>query len=122
MGFSRHEYWSGLPPLRGSSRPRELNLRLSHLLHWQAGSLLLAPPWSQSFQSLSRVQLFVIPWTAAHQASLSITNTATWKFPLKDFIQEGVQGISTKHVSKRLVRGDKFTLSGKLGERVAADV
>ena len=26
-------------------------------------------------QSLSRVQLFVTPWTAAHQASLSITNS-----------------------------------------------
>ena len=26
-------------------------------------------------QSLSRVQLFVIPWTTAHQASLSITNS-----------------------------------------------
>ena len=29
---------------------------------------------SQSVQSLSRVQLFATPWTAAHQASLSITN------------------------------------------------
>ena len=29
----------------------------------------------QSVQSLSRVQLFVIPWTAALQASLSITNS-----------------------------------------------
>ena len=28
-----------------------------------------------SFQSLSRVWLFVTPWTAAHQASLSITNS-----------------------------------------------
>ena len=28
-----------------------------------------------SVQSLSHVQLFVTPWTAAHQASLSITNT-----------------------------------------------
>ena len=28
-----------------------------------------------SIQSLSHVQLFVIPWTAAHQASLSITNS-----------------------------------------------
>ena len=27
-----------------------------------------------SFQSLSHVQLFVTPWIAAHQASLSITN------------------------------------------------
>ena len=30
-----------------------------------------------SFQSLSRVQLFATPWTAACQASLSITNTQT---------------------------------------------
>ena len=30
---------------------------------------------SQSVQSLSRVQLFVTPWTVAHQASLSITNS-----------------------------------------------
>ena len=29
----------------------------------------------QSVQSLSLVQLFVIPWTAAHQASLSLTNS-----------------------------------------------
>ena len=28
-----------------------------------------------SVQSLSRVRLFVTPWTAAHQASLSITNS-----------------------------------------------
>ena len=28
-----------------------------------------------SVQVLSRVQLFVTPWTAAHQASLSITNS-----------------------------------------------
>ena len=30
---------------------------------------------SQSVQSLSHVQLFATPWTAAHQASLSITNS-----------------------------------------------
>ena len=29
----------------------------------------------QSVQSLSRVQLFATPWTAAHQASLSIANS-----------------------------------------------
>ena len=33
---------------------------------------------SQFIQSLSRVQLFVIPWTAAHQASLSITNSGAY--------------------------------------------
>ena len=31
--------------------------------------------FSQSVQLLSRVQLFATPWTAAHQASLSITNS-----------------------------------------------
>ena len=33
---------------------------------------LLLPPYS-SVQSLSRVRLFATPWTAVHQASLSIT-------------------------------------------------
>ena len=32
----------------------------------------------QSVQSLSRVRLFVTPWTAARQASLSITNSRHW--------------------------------------------
>ena len=31
--------------------------------------------WSSSVQSLSRVRLFAILWTAAHQAFLSITNS-----------------------------------------------
>ena len=36
--------------------------------------LHVASPFS-SVQSLRRVRLFVTPWTAAHQASLSITNS-----------------------------------------------
>ena len=31
-----------------------------------------------SVQSLSRVGLFATPWTAAHQASVSITNSWCW--------------------------------------------
>ena len=31
--------------------------------------------WFSSVQSLSRVQLFATPWTAAFQASLSVTNS-----------------------------------------------
>ena len=31
--------------------------------------------WSNQFSSFSRVELFVTPWTAACQASLSITNS-----------------------------------------------
>ena len=38
--------------------------------------LSLPKLWAQVvFQSLSRVHFFVTPWTVAHQASLSITNT-----------------------------------------------
>ena len=34
-----------------------------------------APQFSSSVQSLSHVRLFATPWTEAHQASLSITNS-----------------------------------------------
>ena len=44
------------------------------LLHSLNAQLRLPVPFS-SVQSLSRVQLFVTPWTVAHQASLSITNS-----------------------------------------------
>ena len=37
--------------------------------------LITCLPPNSSVQSLSRVQVFVIPWTAAHQASLSIANS-----------------------------------------------
>ena len=37
---------------------------------------------SLSVQSLSRVQLFVTPWIAAHQASLSITNSQSLPKPM----------------------------------------
>ena len=37
---------------------------------------------SNSVQSLSRVQLFVTPWTAARQASLSITNSRSPTKPM----------------------------------------
>ena len=53
------------------------------LLHWQANSLPLSHLGSpvyiryqySSVQSLSRVWLFATPWTAGHQASLSITKS-----------------------------------------------
>ena len=43
--------------------------------HIRRIALLREKEVSSSVQSLSRVQLFVTPWTAAHQASLSITNS-----------------------------------------------
>ena len=44
MGYSRQEYWNGCHfLLQGIFPTQGLNLRLSCLLHWQAGSLPLAP-------------------------------------------------------------------------------
>ena len=81
MGFSRQQYWSRLPcPPPWIFQTQELNPCLLCLLHWQAGSLLLTciHVWVSSVQSLNRVWLFATPWTAAHPASLSITNS--WSF------------------------------------------
>ena len=54
--------------------------KLSIELHWPIKALwrqfpLIASVQCSSVQSLSHVWLFVIPWTAARQASLSITNS-----------------------------------------------
>ena len=49
-------------------RPSYLSMPFSRILH-SVGSV------SQSVQSLSRVRLFATPWTAAPQASLSITSS-----------------------------------------------
>ena len=43
MGFSRQEYWSGLPCPPPEDLPEVLNPHLLHVLRWQAGSLSLAP-------------------------------------------------------------------------------
>ena len=55
MGLSRQEYWSGLPcpPPGESSRSRD-QTRISCLLHWQAGSLPLAPSGKQQPQPISQ--------------------------------------------------------------------
>ena len=45
MGFSRQEYYSGLPcPLPGNLPNPGIELHPLCLLHWQEGSLSLAPP------------------------------------------------------------------------------
>ena len=81
MGFLRQQYWSRLPCLPPwIFQTQELNPCLLCLLHRQAGSLPLTciHVWESSVQLLSRVWLFATPWTAAHLASLSITNC--WSF------------------------------------------
>ena len=83
MGFSRQKYWSGLPcPAPGALQTQGSNHHLLCLLHWQAGSLTLAPPEKHLYvlvvaQLFSCVWLFVTPGTEACQASLSLT--VSWR-------------------------------------------
>ena len=44
MGFSRQEYWSGLPCLPPGDCPHPGIEHLLWLLHWQVSSLSLGPP------------------------------------------------------------------------------
>ena len=53
-------------------RPHEPRIGVSYV---ESISLLKTRSQFSSVQSLSRVQLFETPWIAAHQASLSITNS-----------------------------------------------
>ena len=93
MEFSKQEYWGGLPfPSPGDlhnpriepgsptlqpdilpTEPPEKTLQYLKLLE-NNGYISLCCTIS-SVQSLSSVQLLAIPWTAVHQASLSITNS-----------------------------------------------
>ena len=98
MGFSRQEYWRGLPfpsPVdhvlsepSTMTRPSGPLFYLGLILNSNACEqsirniyrlLLWSSVQFSSVQSLSRVRLFATPWTTARQASLSITNS--WSSP-----------------------------------------
>ena len=68
--------WVAMPSSRGSSQTRDRTPELAGRF-FATGTTWEAQRYIQfsSVYSLSRVQLFVIPWTTAHQASLSITNS-----------------------------------------------
>ena len=85
LGFSRQEYWSGVPlpsPLhclrhakilrnvRGRDPPVHIQIMRQFPMLKIATSKMV-----RSDQSLSRVGFFATPWIAARQASLSITNS-----------------------------------------------
>ena len=84
-GFSRQEYWSELPfPSPGDLSNSGIKPMSSVALALQADSSPVESVVSVQFssvQSLSHVRLFATPWIAAHQASLSITNSpSSFKF------------------------------------------
>ena len=83
VGFSRQEYWSGLPFPPTGDLPNPGIETMSLASPALVGGLFTTEPSGKplnmfqfsSVQSLSRVRLFVTPWIAARQASLSITNS-----------------------------------------------
>ena len=87
MGFSRQKYWSGLPFLSPGDLPHPGIEPGSPSL--EAAALISEPPEKPTFRLIllelrsvcscsvvSHVRLFVTPWTAARQASLS--STISW--------------------------------------------
>ena len=83
MEFSKQEYWSGeLFPFPGDlpnpgTEPRSPALQVDSLPSEPPGKPRNWHTYTQfsSVLSLSHVWLFATPWIAAHQASLSITNS-----------------------------------------------
>ena len=71
IGFSRQEYWSGLPCPPPGDHPDPGIEPASLTPPALAGGFFT----TQSVQSLSHAWLFATPWTAARQTSLSITNS-----------------------------------------------
>ena len=93
MGFSRQEYWSGLPlpspqnaaaaslqscptlcdPIDGSPSGSPVpGILQARTLEWVAISFSNTWKWKVKVKSLSCVRLFGTPWTAAHQAPPSM--------------------------------------------------
>ena len=89
MRFSRQKYWSGFPcPPPGALQTQGSNHHLLCLLHWQVGSLTLAPPEKPLYvivvaQLFSCVRLFATPGPEACQAFLSLT--VSWSL-LKSYV------------------------------------
>ena len=71
MGFSTQEYWSELPwPSPGNLPEPGMESNLRH-----CRQILYHLSYISSVQLTSHVWLFATPWTATHQASLSISNS-----------------------------------------------
>ena len=117
MGFSRPEYWSGWPfpspgdpPNPGSEPMSPVCLALAF------GSFTTEPgkPAVQCcyVQSPSHVQLFTTLWTAAHQASPSVT--ISWSLPKFISIESGMPSTFSSSVTLFFFCLQSFPASGSL--------
>ena len=73
MGFSRQEYWNGLPcPPPGDLSHPGSNLHLLCLLHWQEGSFITTATWIQSLlcdKHINSTTTNMYPLLKVYQAS-----------------------------------------------------
>ena len=91
MGFSRQEHWSGLPcPPLGDLPEPEIESRYPVFPALAGRIFTNSATWGKhSVQfSCSVMSDSVTPWTAAHQASPSITNS--WSLPKPMSIESGM--------------------------------
>ena len=121
MGFSRHEYWSGLPCTSPGHVPNPGIEPTSHTpLALAAGLFTTSAAWehlnySLLVQSPSGVQLFAAPWTAARQASLNLQNRYVFHFEHAEVQQilELVQGwVGELDIQLCLLASPHWTLFG----------
>ena len=80
----RKHYGDGRKDVEGGLMPDSFCLESwwRHLLYSEVQYVCSVMCWKLSVQLLSRIQLFVTPWTTAHQASLSITSSQSPPKPM----------------------------------------
>ena len=80
MGFSKQEYWNSFPfPSPGNFS--KTGKKPTSLMSFALAGVLFTTQFN-SVQSLSCIWIFVTPWIAAGQASLSITNSGSPHKPM----------------------------------------
>ena len=88
MGFSRHEYWSGLPCPPPGDLPNPGMERLSlSLLYWQAGSLPLGPPgkpWAGTCTPIININTSGKASTPQFSLDFSFSSICNFKSPAFD--------------------------------------
>ena len=112
----RTQEWVAMPTPSRSSRPSDYIISLP-CLQWQVGSLPLAPPGKPLYllcaQPLSCVRLFVIPWTVARQAPLSMGFSRQEQWSGLPFLIPGDlpdSGIEPTSLASSALAGDSLSL------------
>ena len=76
MGFSRKEFWTGLPcPSSGVFPTQGSNLHVLCLLHWRVGSIPLAPPGKPHHTSTNGLPDFTSPKSHHDVLSQEVTSS-----------------------------------------------